>query len=151
MIECLLERTASRMRRLRSGTGCTVTIAVITILPLPALAASGDLNCDGAINSVDIPLFVEALLATGSFGGCDISRADMNGDTRIDGRDAQLFVAALMQPTCAPPLTPCGGICVDTSYNNGNCGGCGIICLPDETCVGSICEPSQPCTDCANQ
>jgi hypothetical protein len=113
-----------------------------------ALALPGDMNCDGAVNVADIPLFVDALLATGSFGGCDISRADMNADALIDGRDTQPFVAALMTPTCPDGLTMCGGVCVDLMWDGNNCGACGNQCAPLEycslgqcwgTCVG--CEP----------
>ena len=87
-------------------------------------------------------------LASPTFNGCDLNRADTNGDSRIDGGDLQAFVGMLLAPVCPPPLTYCGG-CVDTTYNNGHCGGCGIVCGSQETCVGGVCEPSQPCPECA--
>jgi hypothetical protein len=62
----------------------------------PCQCRLGDMNCDDAVDTTDIPLFVQALLQTGGFGGCDISLADMNGDGLINGLDAQAFVAALL-------------------------------------------------------
>jgi len=58
----------------------------------------GDLNCDGAIDAADLPLFVQALLVADDFAGCDISRADLNEDGVPDGDDVQLFLYALLQP-----------------------------------------------------
>lgn len=58
--------------------------------------APGDLNCSGSVDVADVPLFVEALLSPGTFGGCDISLADVNGDTLTDGRDIGGFVAAVL-------------------------------------------------------
>ena len=58
----------------------------------------GDMNCDNVIDMADVPHFVEALLATGSFSGCDINQADMNADTLINGRDTQPFVTAVLAP-----------------------------------------------------
>lgn len=58
----------------------------------------GDLNCDLAVDLADVPHFVEALLATGNFTGCDVNRADMSQDGLIDGGDTRQFVAALLAP-----------------------------------------------------
>jgi hypothetical protein len=56
-------------------------------LRLPMI--KGDMNCDGAVNLFDVPLFVEALLTPGSFSGCDVMRGDMQSDGKVDGRDVQ--------------------------------------------------------------
>lgn len=61
-------------------------------------ACRGDMNCDNTVNTVDVPYFIEALLATGILAGCDVNRADMNQDGSIDGRDAKPFVDALIMP-----------------------------------------------------
>lgn len=58
----------------------------------------GDMDCNNVIDTSDVPHFVEALVATGTFTGCDIARADMNADMLIDGRDTQPFAAALLAP-----------------------------------------------------
>mgnify|MGYP001578819652 FL=1 len=59
-------------------------------------ANPGDMNCDGAVNEMDQPLFVTALIDPPVFAGCDIDNADMNGDAALDGRDISDFVAALL-------------------------------------------------------
>jgi hypothetical protein len=72
------------------------TAAHFTTLPANVPNHLGDMNCDDAVTVADIPLFVQALLATGAFGGCDINRADMNEDGLTNGRDTQPFVAVLL-------------------------------------------------------
>lgn len=129
-------------------------VAAVAILATSATAQRGDLNCDGAFNLVDVGPFVQSLVAPAAYAsahpGCDIQRADINADSIVNGRDVQAFVLSLLAAlqTCPPPLTFCNGTCVDTTYNNGHCGACGHICGPDETCIGGICQPSQPCTEC---
>ena len=65
----------------------------------------GDLNCDGVLNTADIPHFVEAILDSAIYAAdhdgspyppCQRSHADLNGDTREDGLDIQSFVDALL-------------------------------------------------------
>jgi hypothetical protein len=123
-------------------------LAVVWSRTSPAIAQSGDMNCDGAFNIADIPLFVDALLAAGSFGGCDINRADMNADGLVDGRDTHAFVAALMTPTCPDGLTLCSGICISLNWDNANCGACGNQCPYNTSCIGGWCEPQEPCPGC---
>jgi hypothetical protein len=105
------------------------------------MAQSGDMNCDGALNIADIPLFVDALVDTGSFGGCDISRADMNGDTLINGHDTQPFVAALLAGPCPGGSTLCNGVCVNLLWNSQNCGSCGNACPEGLVCQNGSCAP----------
>lgn len=64
----------------------------------PCQCPLGDMNCNEAVTTADVPLFVQALLKSGSFGGCNVNIADMNGDMLINGRDVQLFVAAIVGP-----------------------------------------------------
>jgi hypothetical protein len=96
------------------------------------MAVPGDLNCDNAVNAADIPLFIDALLANGSFTGCDINRADMNADTLINGRDMQPFVASLLLPSGCPPGT-------DFDSDPLNCGSCGHVCNALDYCSGGQC------------
>lgn len=56
----------------------------------------GDMNCDGVVTPLDIPLFIKALLQDPSFNGCDINRADLNEDNLINGRDVSPFVNAIL-------------------------------------------------------
>ncbi len=59
------------------------------------LETLGDMNCDDTIDSLDLDLFVQALLHAGNFAGCSLNQADMNQDTRVDGLDIEPFVQAL--------------------------------------------------------
>jgi hypothetical protein len=65
---------------------------------------AGDLDCDNDRDMSDIPAFVLALLDPVSYAatypGCDITRADMNGDLSINGRDIVPFSSALISGPC---------------------------------------------------
>jgi hypothetical protein len=41
---------------------------------------------------------------------------------------------------CGPGLTPCDGECVNLDSDSTNCGMCGYLCEPDETCSRGICR-----------
>ena len=65
----------------------------------------GDVNCDGVVNTGDIPHFAQALIdPTGydadhdgsPYPACQRGRADMTNDGLIDGLDIQAFVNALI-------------------------------------------------------
>ena len=62
----------------------------------------GDLNCDCLVNASDIVPFVLALLDPAAYQsgypGCDIHRADVNGDSVIDGRDISEMIRRLLPP-----------------------------------------------------
>jgi uncharacterized protein (TIGR03790 family) len=61
--------------------------------------SSGDLNCDGEIDSFDIDPFILAMLDLEAyqdlFDGCDWRTGDMNGDGIVNGDDIQGFVDEL--------------------------------------------------------
>ena len=61
---------------------------------------TGDMNCDGLVDLADIAPFVLALTNPSAYASaypaCQLSRADMNADTKQDGKDIQLFVKALV-------------------------------------------------------
>jgi len=69
--------------------------AVIEITTGPC---KGDMNCNGSVTVADIPLFIQALLGTPGFPGCDVTRADVNNDGLNNGRDVKPFVALLTAP-----------------------------------------------------
>jgi len=48
--------------------------------------------------------------------------------------------------TCAPPLTDCGGSCVDSQTDAANCGSCGSSCAANEICAGGSCELATGCS-----
>lgn len=62
----------------------------------------GDLNCDGAVDLLDVPPFVLALTDETAYAAgypdCDIHLGDLNGDGAEDGLDIAQFVAALVGP-----------------------------------------------------
>ncbi|MBK8268137.1 MAG: hypothetical protein IPK83_07440 [Planctomycetes bacterium] len=63
--------------------------------PLPIV---GDVNCDFAVTLDDAAPLVEALVDPTNFTGCELSRADLNGDGLRDGRDIEPFVDILLHP-----------------------------------------------------
>lgn len=101
-------------------------------------AEQGDLNCDGAVSTTDIPIFVDALLGIGGLGSCDVNRADMNADGQINGRDTQQFVHRLFLYPCSGGATWCNGVCTNTAFDPLNCGSCGIVC--PQCCFGGVCQ-----------
>ncbi len=60
----------------------------------------GDLNCDGAVNAVDIPALILALLDppgyAAAYPNCDGDLADLNCDSVVDVLDVDPFVALLV-------------------------------------------------------
>lgn len=71
-----------------------------TGLYLADLLLLGDVDCNWTVDLDDVAPFVQALLDPAAYNaahpGCNIQRADMNGDGEIDGRDIQAFVNELL-------------------------------------------------------
>lgn len=63
------------------------------------LRRPGDMNCDGIVDALDRPAFVQALLDPAGYVaqhlGCDVANGDLNGDGRVDGLDVKPFMAHL--------------------------------------------------------
>ncbi len=55
----------------------------------------GDMNCDGAVNFLDINPFIEILNGATP---CNFFNADVNGDGRVDFLDINPFIALLIPP-----------------------------------------------------
>lgn len=49
-------------------------------------------------------------------------------------------VARARQGGCEGGLIDCGGVCVDTSSDPSNCGGCGVACGEGGSCAGGMCS-----------
>jgi len=68
----------------------------------PPAVLLGDMNCDGVVNTNDIGLFIDAVMDSGAWTlahpCCEVSHADMNADSSIDGLDLQGFTSALVGP-----------------------------------------------------
>src|SRR5262249_49411618 len=69
------------------------------LLVTAASVISGDLNCDGVVDTQDVAPFALSLVDPGAYAAsyprCDIERADVNHDGSIDGVDVAGFVALL--------------------------------------------------------
>ena len=78
-----------------AANGNRVYVIAGSPIPIP-----GDLNCDCQVNTSDIAPFVLALLDPAAYQlanpSCDIHRADLNGDTLIDGSDVAELVRRLV-------------------------------------------------------
>ena len=65
-------------------------------------ACPGDLNCDGAVNALDIEPFLVALFDPEQYPveypNCDINNGDINGDGSIDALDIEPFLVLLFGP-----------------------------------------------------
>ncbi|MCZ6698832.1 MAG: PQQ-dependent sugar dehydrogenase [Planctomycetota bacterium] len=63
-------------------------------------AAAGDMNCDGAVDMLDVAPFVLALLDPAQydieFPDCNIMIADATNDCRLDGADIRPFTVAVI-------------------------------------------------------
>lgn len=68
------------------------------------VACVGDLDCDGNRDVNDVSAFAMALLDAAAYGvaypGCDVNRADVNGDAVLNAKDTSAFVAALLGGPC---------------------------------------------------
>lgn len=80
-----------------AGSGGLNGVVYIRFLPL-----TGDANCDGVVNILDLDGFVQLLLdPTGyavSHPNCDTMNADVTGDNAADGLDITAFVNLLFCP-----------------------------------------------------
>lgn len=84
-----------------NGSNSSRTTAIFAISGA-ATSIAVDLNCDDQASIDDLVPFVLALtdpdLYESNYPGCDVERADLNGDGLRDGADIQSFVDALVHP-----------------------------------------------------
>ncbi|MBX3395229.1 MAG: hypothetical protein KF841_07660 [Phycisphaerae bacterium] len=68
---------------------------------VPYLCASGDMNCDGSHDGLDVEAFLDAVTDPASFGttyeGCAISEGDFNADGVVNLADLPSFAWALVK------------------------------------------------------
>lgn len=92
-----------------------------------AQLSSGDTNCDGVLNGLDVAPFVDCLL-TGNCHSCaQLSPSDVNCDGRADYLDINPFVNCLLTGNCPPlclpegmVLIPAGMFQMGDSFNEGS-------------------------------
>ena len=102
--------------------------------PAPLQCATGDLLCSGVCANIQT--------SKSNCGGCGVAcQTPANGG-------ATACVGGACQPTCAAPLGLCnaradagasGLACTDTSVDPVNCGACGQVCAPQQTCTAGVC------------
>jgi hypothetical protein len=72
-------------------------------------------------------------IGCGSASGLEIP--DNITDGSVEGGDGSAETSV-----CTGALVSCGDAgCVDTRFDPGNCGGCGVACAPGEVCSGGTC------------
>ncbi len=83
------------------GAGFTLWMDGIGFDPSPR-PATGDMNCDGAVDAFDIEPFITALVdPTGYpalYPDCQLDLADVNDDGAVDAFDIEPFIALLVGP-----------------------------------------------------
>lgn len=79
----------------RDGVGNTGSDSSPADFTINGAPVPGDVTCDAHVTLADVDPFVQALLDPTSFSGCNLSAADVNGDTLIDGNDVAPFVQAV--------------------------------------------------------
>lgn len=68
---------------------------IVQITDEPSMA--GDVNGDGAVNTADVPVFVNLLLDSMIGTNCQIDATDVNNDDEVNGLDVGLFVVAIVE------------------------------------------------------
>jgi formylglycine-generating enzyme len=88
-----------------------VLVFVIVTAAIPqAQASPGDMNCDGAVNGLDVGAFVLAVINPSgyqaAYPGCHAVTADFDCDGGADSGDVDDFVDCLLTGNCPPCLPP---------------------------------------------
>jgi hypothetical protein len=71
---------------------------------------------------------------------CDLPIVERTADDRPPGEEP---IGAIVPPrpgggvVCGPGLADCGGLCVATASDPQHCGGCDVVCAPEQVCAGS--------------
>jgi hypothetical protein len=83
------------------GAGFTLWMDGVGFDPSPR-PATGDVNCDGALDAFDIEPFITALVDPAGYAtqypDCQLDLADINGDGAVDAFDVEPFIALLVGP-----------------------------------------------------
>jgi hypothetical protein len=113
--------------------------------------ADGSLRTDGDGSSIDA-LGGDRQVGPGGDAASDAFEGSTGDGSIVDGSPVDgspadgsptdgAMEAAETGPLCMPPLTDCGGMCVDTTSDPSNCGTCNNVCV-SQICVTSLCVGS---------
>lgn len=139
-------------------------------LPSPEICNALDDNCDGIVDNACPPLpnANGACVGPSCSYTCNAGYLDCNGNMLADGCEVNVqtdvnncggcgsvcssnngtrsCTAGTCQMVCNVGFANCNnnaqtdGCEVNTTSNNANCGGCGVVCPGVLTCVGSVCQ-----------
>ena len=133
------------------GTGTAVGSGQMSISCTPVSGCcQGDANGDGVINDADVQVLADAILNNPAVATPEFCRADVNGDTRVDGLDVGPFIQKLLAGT-ACELT--GACCLAdhtcSTVTQSQCASAGGTFTSGQPCSPVTCPP--PANDlCAN-
>lgn len=141
---------------------------MVTVLVTADDFSSGQLQCaaDDASGALDVPR--EAILAAiddGSVSGMTVSVQRRRTDTTKDLSTKGTLTGVTVEPVgwvdvvtmstenhtfvgCGSDELFCGDECIDVSYDNNNCGGCGEVCPGDDSCENGTCAGGESCDLC---
>ncbi len=71
-------------------------LVIVAETTAAVVAIPGDMDASGVVALDDAGPLVDALLDPEALSGCDVVRADVNGDSQVDGLDVQSFIELLV-------------------------------------------------------
>ena len=96
--------------------------------------------CTGFANGLSAA--IDSALATGdgSERSAFLGKVQMLGYAPCQPTTTTTSTSSTTSSACPSGQTRCSGVCVDTSMDDNNCGGCGTVCPSnDPVCIGSVC------------
>ena len=110
--------------------------------------ATTDVTTDVALDGATDGLPYDAIPRDGHYPdgptadvASDVGPSDSSSDAPTGDASSDATEKPEAGMTCPPPLTDCGGVCVDTSSDPFNCKVCGNVCV-SQLCVNSTCVGS---------
>ena len=107
--------------------------------PQPPCADAGDADDDGSVSVTDAVFTLNYL-----FQGGPVPTTPGPGNCGVDPTTDPLGCEAGQSCRECPGdgQQLCNGVCIDTNWDSGNCGGCGIVCPEGFACSAGVCEGS---------
>lgn len=63
---------------------------------------------------------------------------------RVSSDEPTTTSRGVQEPECDPGMELCNGLCVEVLTDIANCGGCGVVCVEDQTCEAGLCVDAAP-------